>query len=164
MTDKIDETVARLPERIWAGRVDGFGGWHEAPDFVNNVEYVRADLMAAAETELEQAVFFINLHRDRAEAAERDRADRAEAERVAEWNRRREADASRDAINAAWYSMRADRDLVQADRDRLAKELSEARFSLREISRETYTDNIGDRWPTRGATIARAALTKGDTP
>lgn len=31
------------PDRIWAGRVDGFGWWNEAPDFVNNVEYIRRD-------------------------------------------------------------------------------------------------------------------------
>lgn len=39
--------MSEVPETIWAGRTDGFGGWHEGPDFVNNVEYVRADLVEA---------------------------------------------------------------------------------------------------------------------
>ena len=36
------------PERIWAGIVDGFGGWHEAPDLVNNTPYILATPEALA--------------------------------------------------------------------------------------------------------------------
>ena len=41
------------PKRIWAGKVNGYGGWHEAPDFVNNVEYILASEHAALIREAE---------------------------------------------------------------------------------------------------------------
>lgn len=35
----------KTPERIWAGLQDGYGTWHESYDFVDRVEYIRADLV-----------------------------------------------------------------------------------------------------------------------
>lgn len=46
--------------------------------------------------------------------AESARADQAEAERVSEWNKRRDADASRDVARAACDAMLADRDRLAA--------------------------------------------------
>ena len=52
---------------------------------------------------------------DTAELAKlRERAEKAEQERVAEWNRRRDADGSRDAARAACDTMRAERDTLAA--------------------------------------------------
>lgn len=45
----------------------------------------------------------------------RERAEKAEQERVAEWNRRRDADGSRDAARAACDTMRAERDTLAAE-------------------------------------------------
>ena len=38
-----------LPERIWAGRVDGYGVWWEAKDWVGQTEYTLTTLAKAAE-------------------------------------------------------------------------------------------------------------------
>jgi len=49
-----------------------------------------------------------------AQAMVRDRAEKAEAERVSEWNKRRDADSSRNVARAACDTMRADRDRLAA--------------------------------------------------
>jgi hypothetical protein len=55
---------------------------------------------------------------------------------------------------------------LAAERDKLAGQLAEAVGCLRTITLETYADNIGDRWATNGANIARATLSRitGETP
>ena len=55
----------------------------------------------------------------------RERAEKAEQERVAEWNRRRDADGSRDAARAACDTMRAERDTLAASPE-VAKLIAEA--------------------------------------
>lgn len=45
------------PEKIWAGRTNGYGGWHEEKDFVNNTEYLRADIAEARIREAEAAAY-----------------------------------------------------------------------------------------------------------
>jgi hypothetical protein len=44
----------------------------------------------------------------------------------------------------------------------LRAENERLRAALGQIVGETYQDNVGDAWPTRGSDIARAALTKGE--
>ena len=55
----------------------------------------------------------------------RERAEKAEQERVAEWNRRRDADGSRDAARAACDTMRAERDTLAASPE-VAKRVADA--------------------------------------
>ena len=63
---------------------------------------------------------------DTAELAKlRERAEKAEQERVAEWNRRRDADGSRDAARAACDTMRAERDTLAASPE-VAKRVADA--------------------------------------
>lgn len=61
----------------------------------------------------------------------RERAEKAEQERVAEWNRRRDADGSRDAARAACDTMRAERDTLAAENASLkAREKVDANLLL----------------------------------
>lgn len=76
-------------------------------------------------------------------AEARAEAEKAEAERVKEWNRRRDAEASRDVERAAADTMRSERDVLAADKTRLVEA-----FSLLRLLR----DNIG------AASLARNIL------
>lgn len=81
---------------------------NEAPSFPDNVAWCVEDLAKAVRALAPDA--------GTAELAKlRERAEKAEQERVAEWNRRRDADGSRDAARAACDTMRAERDTLAAE-------------------------------------------------
>ena len=65
----------------------------------------------------------------------RERAEKAEQERVAEWNRRRDADGSRDAARAACDTMRAERDTLAASPE-VAKRVADAEARGMELAAE----------------------------
>jgi hypothetical protein len=81
---------------------------NEAPSFPDNVAWCVEDLAKAVRA-LAPAEGIAEL------AKLRERAEKAEQERVAEWNRRRDADGSRDAARAACDTMRAERDTLTAE-------------------------------------------------
>ena len=78
--------------------------------------YADAELIAAA-PDLARTVIALHAQPADAKAAQamvRDRAEKAEAERVSEWNKRRDADSSRNVARAACDTMRAERDRLAA--------------------------------------------------
>ena len=73
--------------------------------------------LATAAPDLARTVIALHAQLADAQAAQamvRDRAEKAEAERVSEWNKRRDADSSRNVARAACDTMRADRDRLAA--------------------------------------------------
>ena len=65
---------------------------------------------ARAAAQADYAARILAALEDTGEPALRARAEKAEQDRVAEWNRRRDADASRDVARAVCETMRAERD------------------------------------------------------
>ena len=94
--------------------------------------YIKLADMADAYLDLYDEVQRLRAERDRFEAALGracqvggttylvERAEKAEAERVAEWNKRREAEASRDLEKAVCATFKAERDALLAALDDIA--------------------------------------------
>lgn len=93
----LEEAVEAI-KGLW--KWDDEGWLVERPDMKQAEEAIRALAPDAGTAEL---------------AKLRERAEKAEQERVAEWNRRRDADGSRDAARAACDTMRAERDTLAAE-------------------------------------------------
>jgi hypothetical protein len=80
----------------------------------------------------------------------------AENERLAEHKRKQAED-----IMALGQLVYADENTTwRARAERAEAENERLKAGLRQIAKETETDHIGDKWLTRAATIARAALTQ----
>lgn len=132
-------------------------GWTLTPEQV-------AEWKENAEAEDEPVEYVQFIRKADAEAAQAllvERAKKAEEDRVSEWNKRRDADGSRDAARAACDSMRAERDDLRA---RLATAegqvaaLTEAASDLAKSMRA-----IRDNTPSPGAkVVATAALRQWD--
>ena len=91
-----------------------------------NVEVLVADLTKAARalndegTRLRADLRHVIQERDATFALMLARAEKAEAERVAEWNRRRKAEASRDLEKAVCATIKAERDALRAALEEIA--------------------------------------------
>ena len=119
--------------------------------------YIKLADMADAYLDLYDEVQRLRAERDRFEAALGracqvggttylvERAEKAEAERVAEWNKRREAEASRDLEKAVCATFKAERDALRAHPYLPAEEIAAIERGNRRWHGE-YDTTVSVRW------------------